>query len=210
MNIYINDDKIDLEPELPLSWRDFFLKLLTEKYIRGSHSIIGLTVDEADCLGVLTAGRSEEMIAGDVDTLKIYTQDSVSVAKEGLEKLTPLIENMKTEINNAAGLYKKNNIKEAAAKIAIVMEAFKPLVQFINSVGISFSLDFDTIMFDKKVSIREKMESFMQTFGDIVTVQRDKEYKKMAGYLQDRLLPDMSAWDKIVGIIIEDLEKKKY
>lgn len=206
MNIYVNDDKIDLKPQLPLSWRDFFLKLLGENYVEKNHSIIGLTVDDSDSLDILTSGRSEEMMTEDIETVKIHTQNSVSIAREGLMKLIPLIDNMKSEITGAAGLYKENNIKDASAKIAVVMEAFKPMVQFINSVGISFSMDFDSIMFDKNVSLAEKMEAFMQTFGDIVTVQRDKEYKKMAAYLQNRLLKDMSDWDRIVDIIIKALE----
>lgn len=209
MDIYINDKKIDFTPGLPLSWRDFFKTLMRGNYIKGSHSIVKMTVDNIDSLEVIMPGKSDEMVPGDIKVVCIFTRESAAVARDGLTKVIPLIENMKTEIAAAAGLFKEGSIKEASGKIAAVMEAFSPMVQFVNSVGISFSMDFDTIMFDDKVSLREKMESFLQTFSEIVSVQREKDYSRMADYLQNQLLQDMTAWERVVDIILKKVEKSE-
>jgi hypothetical protein len=206
MDIYVNDKKIDFSPEFPVSWKDFFQKLLTENHIEGSHSIVELTVDDTDSLQVITSGLSPEMVPGDSREIRIKTEDSAAVAGKALTTIFPLIENMETEILSAALLYKEENIKEASGKIASIMEAFRSMVQFINSVGVGFSIDFDTVRYDDTISLAGKMESFLKTFSDIVTVQREKDYKKMAGYLQNQLLKDMAAWNRIVTIIREKIE----
>ena len=206
MDIYVNERKIDFSPKLPLSWKDFFQKLLTENHIKGSHSIVELTVDDTDSLQVITPGLSGETVPEESRDIRIKTEDSRVVAGSALAKIFPLIENMKSEIVSAALLYREEKIQEASGKIAAIMEAFRSVVQFINSVGVGFSIDFETVMYDDTLSLGGKMESFMKTFSDIVTVQREKEYGKMADYLQNQLLEDMASWNRIVTIILEKIE----
>ena len=207
MDIYVNEKKIDFSPDFPLSWKDLFYKLLNENHIEGSHSIIELTVDDVDSLQVVTTEASGEMVPEESREVRMKTRDSRVVAGSTLEKISPLIENMKSEILSAANLYKEKNIMEASSKIAAIMEAFKSIIQFINSVGVGFSIDFDKLVYDDTTSVAGKMESFTKTFSNIVTVQREKRYEKMAGFLRDQFLEDMTAWNRIVSIILEEIEE---
>ena len=206
MDIYVNEDKIDFTPLFPLTWGNFFRELLQEPgYIPKDHGIVNIVLDNVESLNVMI-DSVDEMVPEDIGEMKIFTEDSISITRSGLARVSDLIESIKTEIANAADLYREGNIKEASSKIAKVMEAFKPMVNFINSVGISFSMDFDSIMFNPSTSLREKIESFLDTFSDLVAAQEKKNYIKVADYLEYQLLEDMSAWNTIANVLLEEIE----
>ena len=149
MDIHVNGNKIDYTPEFPLTWGNFFQKLIQEgNYIPQDHGIVRITLDGVDSLDVMIE-KTDKMVPEDIEQVEITTRDSVSITKEGLQKAKMLISSMKEEVASAAHLYREGNLKDAASKIARVMEAFKPMVNFIQSVGISFAMDFDQVMFDE-------------------------------------------------------------
>lgn len=206
MEIYINDNKIDYKPFFPLTWGNFFQKLLQEdKYILGNHGIVRIQLDGVDSLHVMTE-ETDRLLPEDIAVIKISTQDSISITKNGLAKIVKLIESIKSEIANAADSYREGKIKEASTKIARVMEAFKPMINFINSVGMSFSMDFDQIMFTPTTSVRQKIETFLETFNELVDAQEKKDYVEVADYLEYQLLEDMSDWDTIVNLLYKEVE----
>jgi dimeric dUTPase (all-alpha-NTP-PPase superfamily) len=206
MEIYINDNKIDYQPFFPLTWGNFFQKLLQEDgYIAGNHGIVRIQLDGVDSLHVMTE-QTDQMVPENIAEVKISTKDSISITKDGLAKIVKLIDSIKSEISNAADSYREGNIKEASIKIARIMEAFKPMVNFINSVGMSFSMDFDHIMFNSTTSVRQKIETFLETFNELVEAQEKKDYVEVADYLEYQLLEDMSDWNIIVNLLDKEVE----
>ena len=205
MEIYVNDCKIDYQPMFPLTWGNFFQKLLQdENYIKKDHGIVRIIADDAESLHVMVDQR-DELVPEDIKVLQLFTKDSVSITREGFEKVSGLIESIKAEIAAAADLYREGNIKEASSKIVNIMEAIKPMVNFIQSVGMSFSLNFDEILFDQDISLRERIESFLNTFEGLVAAQMKRDYVEIADYLEYRLYEDMTDWSKVVDILLKKL-----
>ena len=207
MKIYVNDCKIDYQPVFPLSWGNLFQKLLQdESYIRKDHGIVRVIADDEESLQVMVEQR-DEMVSEDIKVLQLFTKDSISITRDGFEKVSGLIESIKIEIAAAADLYREEKVKEASSKIVNIMEAIKPMVNFIQSVGMSFSLNFDEILFNRDTSLSEKIESFLNTFQDLVAAQMKRDYVEIANYLEYHLIDDMTDWGKVVDILLKEVEK---
>ena len=205
MEIYVNDHKIDYQPMFPLTWGNLFQKLLQNgNYIEKDHGIVQVIADDEESLQVMMEQR-DELVSEDIKVLRLFTKDSVSITRDGFEKVSGLIENIKAEIAAAADLYREGDIKDASSKIVIVMEAIKTMINFIQSVGMNFALNFDEVLFDKDTSLREKIESFLTTFEGLVAAQMKKDYLEIADYLEYRLYNDMTDWSKLVDILLKEL-----
>ncbi|NIM16001.1 MAG: hypothetical protein GTO45_28705 [Candidatus Aminicenantes bacterium] len=206
MKIKVNGKKIDYKPIFPLTWGNFLQKLLQEgNYIPKDHGIIGIKLDGVDSLNVMTE-ETDKMVPEDIKRVEIFTRDSVAITKEGLAKVVILIESMKEEVASAADLYREGNLRDASSKIARVMEAFKPMVNFVQSVGISFSMNFDQIMFNQTTNLREKIEAFLQTLADLVSAQQKKDYGEVADHLEYQLIDDLSDWTTVANILRQEVE----
>ena len=206
MEIYVNDSKIDYQPIFPLTWGNLFQKLLqNENYIKKGHGIVRIIADDEELQQVMVE-QTGKMVPEDIKVLRLFTKDSISITRDGLEKVLGLIESIKTEIAAAADLYREGNVKEASSKIVNIMEAIKPMVNFIQSVGISFSLNFDEILFDQDTSLSKKIESFLNTFQDLVAAQMKRDYVEVADYLEYQLIDDMTDWSTMVDILLKEVE----
>jgi hypothetical protein len=208
MEIYVNDSKIDYQPMFPLTWGNLFQKLLqNDNYIKKDHGIVRIIADDEESLQVMVE-QTDKMVPEDIKILQLFTKNSIAITRDGFEKVSGLIEGMKTEIAGAADLYREGNVKDASSKIVNIMEAIKPMVNFIQSVGMSFSLNFDDILFNQDTSLREKIESFLNTFQDLVAAQMKKDYVEIADYLEYQLIEDMTDWKKVVDILLKEVEAR--
>jgi hypothetical protein len=208
MEIYVNDSKIDYQPMFPLTWGNLFQKLLqNDNYIKKDHGIVRIIADDEESLQVMVE-QTDKMVPEDIKILQLFTKNSIAITRDGFEKVSGLIEGMKTEIASAADLYREGNVKDASSKIVNIMEAIKPMVNFIQSVGMSFSLNFDEILFNQDTSLREKIESFLNTFQDLVAAQMKKDYVEIADYLEYQLIEDMTDWRKVVDILLKEVEAR--
>lgn len=208
MNIYVNEKKIGYQPLFPLTWGNFFQKLLQEDdYIPKDHGIVGIILDGTASMDAMTE-KTDQMMPEDIGEIRISTKDSVAITRDGLEKVSNLIESMKVEISGAADLYREGDVKEASGKVARIMEAFKPMINFIQSVGISFTMNFDELLFNPTTgqSLREKIETFLGTFDELVKAQAKRDYVEVADYLEYQLLEDMDDWNKVVAILLQEVE----
>lgn len=206
MEIKVNGNKIDYKPVFPLTWGNFLQKIIQEgNYIPKEHGVIRIKLDGVDSLNVMTE-ETDKMVPEDIKLVEIFTRDSVTITKEGLEKVVTLIESMKVEVTSAAELYREGNLRDASSKIARVMEAFKPMVNFVQSVGISFSMNFDQIMFNQTTNLREKIEAFMETLADLVSAQQKKDYEEVANHLEYQLIDDLSDWTTVANILRQEVE----
>jgi len=206
MEIYVNDHKVDYQPMFPLTWGNLFQELLkNENYIKKDHGIVRIIADDEESLQLMVE-QTDKMVPEDIKVLQLFTKDSISITRDGFEKVSGLIESIKTEIAAAADLYRQGNVKEASSKIVTIMEALKPMVNFIQSVGMGFSLNFDEILFNQDTSLREKIESFLNTFQYLVAAQMKRDYVEIADYLEYQLIDDMTDWSKVVDILLKEVE----
>ena len=206
MDVYVNDNKIAYTPLFPLTWGNLFQKLLqNDQFIPNNHGIVRIIVDGEESLHVMME-QTDKMVPDTIRDLRIFTKDSLSITRDGFDKVLSLIDSIKAEITSAADLYREGKVKDASSKIVRVMEAFKPMVNFIQSVGISFSLNFDEILFNENTSLREKIESFLTTFEDLVTAQQKRDYVEIADYLEYQLAEDMNDWAKVISLLLKEVE----
>lgn len=206
MDIYINGNQIDYKPLFPLTWGNFLQKLLQESnYIPKDHGIVEIIADDVDSPQVMTE-QSDKMVPETLKVIKIATKNSYEITREGFAKATALLDSIKKEINITADLYREEKIKEASDKIVKIMEAIKPMVNFINSVGMSFSLNFDKILFDPNTTLREKVEQFLESFNKLVMAQQKRDYVEIADYLEYQLTEDMTDWNKIISLLLQEVE----
>lgn len=208
MDIYINGNIIDYQPLFPLTWGNFFQKLLeNENYIPKDHGIVAISVDDVDSLTVMTE-QSDKMVPENIKVIRIATKDSLAITRDGFAKVSALLESIKREILSAADFYRQGKTNEASAKIVKIMEAIKPIVNFINSVGMSFSLDFDVLPYDANTTLRQKVEQFLETLDQLVTAQEKQDYVEIADYLEYRLVDDMNGWNTIVNLLLQEVEAR--
>jgi hypothetical protein len=206
MEIYVNGNKIDYQPLFPLTWGNFFQKLLQhENYIPKDHGIVDIELDDMASLNVMIE-QSDRMVPENINVVKIFTKDSLSITKNGFSKVVTLIDSIKTEIQSTADLYREGKIQEASSRIVKIMEALKPMINFINSVGMNFSLNFDEIQYDPNTPLRNKIEQFLHSFEELVDAQEKKDYVELADYLEYQLLEDMDDWNKIVSLLLREVE----
>jgi hypothetical protein len=208
MEIYVNDNKVDYQPMFPLTWGNFFQKMLqSNNMIPKDHGIVRIILDGEDKLEVMIE-ESDQMVPDSILKVEIFTQDSLAITRNGFKKVVNLIEGIRSEVNSAADLYREGKIQEASTKIVNVMEAIKPMINFVNSVGMSFSLNFDEILFNPatNTSLREKIESFITTLQELVGAQEKKDYVEMADYLEYQLYEDLGDWNKVVNLLLKEIE----
>jgi len=206
MDIFVNGNKIDYKPMFPLTWGNLFQKLLQNgNYIPDDHGIVEITVDGAESLNVMTE-QSGQMVPEAIATIKIGTKNSLDITRDGFSKVITLLESIKEEIGKTADLYREGKINDASTKIVKVMEAIKPMVNFIHSVGMSFKMNFDEIMYDPHTSLRQKIEQFLGSFDELVAAQEKKDYVEIADYLEYQLKEDMDDWNKVVVLLLREAE----
>jgi hypothetical protein len=208
MDIYVNDASIDYKPMFPLTWGNLFQKLLQEDdYIPRDHGIVRVILDGADSIQVMVE-ESENMVPEAIGKLEIYTKDSISITRDGFQRAATLVESIKKEVTAAADLFREGTIKEASGKIVNVMEAIKPMVNFVNSVGMNFSLNFEEILYNPttNTSLREKIETFLTTLQELVMAQEKRDYVEMADYLEYQLVEDMADWTTIFDVLLKEVE----
>lgn len=208
MEIYINGSKIDYQPLFPLTWGNFFQKLLENpNYIAKDHGIVAISLDNLDSLNVMTE-QSDHMLPENIKIIQITTKDSLSITRDGFSKVSALLESIKREILIAADFYRQGKANEGSAKIVKIMEAIKPIVNFINSVGMSFSLNFDALPYDSNTTLQEKVGQFLETLDQLVAAQEKQDYVEIADYLEYRLVDDMNGWNTIVSLLLQEVEAR--
>lgn len=208
MDIFVNQQPIDYKPIFPLTWGNLFQKLLqNDNYIPKDHGIVRVLLDGADSIQVMVE-ESEKMVPETIEKMELMTKDSISITRDGFGRAATLVESIKKEITAAADLYREGKIKEAAGKIVNIMEAIKPMVNFVNSVGMNFSLNFDEIYYNATTgtTLREKIETFLNTLQELVMAQEKKDYVEMADYLEYQLVEDMADWSTIFEVLLKEVE----
>ncbi len=208
MEIFVNDVKIDYAPLFPLTWNNFFQKLLqNSEWIPGDHGIVGVMVDAVDSLNLMIE-QSDDLVSQSIGKVEIATKGSLDITRDGFAKAFNLIGSIKSEITGAADLFREGDIEEASKKVVKIMEAIQPMVNFVQSVGLSFGLNFDEILFNPatKTSLQDKVNDFLNTLQEVIAAQQKKDYVEMADYMEYQLVEDMTDWETVIDLLLREVE----
>ncbi len=86
MEIYVNDNKVDYQPMFPLTWGNFFQKMLQDNnMIQKDHGIVRIILDGVDKLEVMIE-QSDQMVPDTIFKVEIFTQDSLAITRNGSRK----------------------------------------------------------------------------------------------------------------------------
>ncbi len=206
MEIFINNQPVDFKPQFPLTWGKLYENLL-QKHILPDHGIVRIVVDGQDAYATMTDGAAQSVPA-ETRVLELHTKDLLSITKDGFLKAGTLIEAIKADLDRTAALFRNGDIEGGSHKMINVMEAIKPLVNFINSIGMSYSLDFDQIRYDDQHSLRQKIEAFIRSLQDVIHAQEKKDFVELADYLEYQLKGEMSTWTRICQQLLEEIDRR--
>jgi hypothetical protein len=205
MEIFVNNQAIQFTPQFPLTWGKFFEAIL-HAHIPRNHGVVRVVVNGQEDFSVMTAKAIQPM-PEDIRVLELYTKDLLSITRDGFVKSSALIEAIKADIDRAVGLLRSGDMENASHRIISLMEAIKPLVNFINSIGMSFSLNFDELRYDDEFTLRQKIETFVQSLQDVIHAQEKKDLVELADFLEYQLKADMDIWTVVCERLLQEIDR---
>jgi len=205
MDVYVNNQKVDFQPPAALSWQEFF-ELLLKTEVARDHGIVRVIVDGKDGVERMIQ-QSRQPIPDTVRVIEIHTKDLGTISHDGLLKAESLIESLKGEVVKAAGLFRESQIEEGGKKLIAVMEAIKPLIQFVHSLGTSFSMDFDGIPLTSTQTLRQRVEGFIGSMKEMIDAQERKDFVALADFLEYQMPEDLEGWHQILAVLQREVEK---
>jgi hypothetical protein len=204
MKIIVNEKALDYKPLFPMTWGKLLQDLLKD-FIDKEHGITGIIVDGEPDTSILTDQR-DKPVSEDIQTLEFYTKDALTITEDGFKKINSLIVQLQSEISGCVDSLRKGETKQGSRKIVNILEATKPIINFINSVGMNFSLDFSKIIFDESnYTIRDKIDEFLKSFGEFIEAQKKQDYVEIADFLEYQFSEDIEIWLKISSILLEEV-----
>lgn len=203
MNVFLNGLRIDYQPVFPITWRRF-IGDLHEAHIEGNHGIVRILLDEKESLSIIKKNPNQK-VPENIKKVEIFTKDTFSITKEGFIKVFTLTDSIRCEIPRASHYYRSGQGKMASDIIKKILETVKPMIDFLNSVGMNFLLNFDEILTEEGISLREEIESFLKSFSKLVTLHEKKDTLKIADYLEDQFLKDISTWNRVVKKFLREI-----
>jgi len=203
MQITINNKTIDFKSPLPDTWGTL-LALLLKEHVPSDHGITEILLNGKENREILTTDQ-DLTIPRDTQNIQITTKDAVSITEEGFEKIASLLEHLGREIQTVEGTGSGPSQLPVTRKIMSILEAIRPIANFINSVGMNFSLDYSRIPFNKKHSIRDKIDRFITLLDDFTGLSREKDMATMIRFVKGPLKKEMADWEKLCRIIMEHI-----
>jgi len=203
MKIFVNNQEVKPEIFFPLSWAKLIQELL-KTVIPRDHGIIRLVVDGNENFQFLS-DQSNQPVAESIKTIEIFTRDFKAITNDGFLKAFGLLNQLKMEILKSAELFRQSQLENGAYKLTAIMDAFKPLIQFIDAIAQSYQLNYDKISFDQEKSVAAKIEEFSQTLKSIIESQEKQDYIELADTLEYQFAPQMDQWQSILQRILDHL-----
>lgn len=205
MDIFINGTKIAYQPSFPLNWGDL-IKDLQENRIQQNHGIVKIILDEDEPL-TLTAGTIQRAVPQNISRVKIFTRDKFSISKEGFINALALIDSIRCEIPVIANLYREGQTKRASGIIKKVLETVTPMMDFVNSVGINFSLNFEKIFLEQGITLRQGIGDFLRSLADLGRLKGERGNNEIADFLENRFAEEISTFNKIIKELLREISK---
>jgi len=205
MNICVNGSKTNYQPPFPLTWGKFFSELHND-YIVRNHGIVKVLLDGKESLSSIKKYPDVE-VPRNIKKVEIFTKDTFSITKEGFSKVFTLTDSIRCEIPLMVDYYRTGQIKIASVKIKKVLETIKPMIDFVNSVGINFSLNFDEVCKGQDITLRKKISLFLKSFSNLVILQKKENNLEIADYLEGQFSEDISKWNKIIKQLLREISE---
>ncbi len=204
MEIKLNEKIIDYKPEFPITWEEF-LSYLLRNYVNKKHGITRIVVDNLDSIELMT-DNPKKLLSKDIKLIEIHSNDSLTITKVGFEKILQIIIKLKPESILTADLYREGKIKEASENIIKIINTITPVIYFVTSVEKSFNFNFAELSFSNDVSVKNKMDYFVKSFGELVTAQEKGDYIELADYLEYQFTDDLIDWEQIIAVLTKEVE----
>ncbi|MCI0470964.1 MAG: hypothetical protein L0Y73_04840 [Candidatus Aminicenantes bacterium] len=206
MDIFINNSRIAYQPLLRATWGSF-LKDLQEEYIEKNHGIVRILLDR-DESSVLTQDRLDAPIHPGINVIEIFTRNIVAITSDGFIKILELTDSVRCEIPLFAEYYRKGQIKKAADILKDMLGIIKSMIDFVNSVGINFSLNFDEILIEPGTPLKAEIESFKQAVSSLVNMQQKENNPGIADFLEQRFIENLYDWNRIIKKLLNEVKKR--
>jgi hypothetical protein len=104
--------------------------------------------------------------------------------------------------------YRNDQTKAATGKIKKILETIKPMIDFVNSVGINFSLNFDELFSEQGFPLRKEIGVFLKSFSALVNIQGKNNNLETADYLENQFTKDISTWNQITKTILRKISNR--
>lgn len=206
MDIFINNSSIAYQPLFPATWASF-LKDLQNGYIEKNHGIVSIFLDK-DESSVLTQNKIDEPIPPGINVIEIFTKNIVSITNDGFIKILALTDSVRCEIPLFAEYYRTGQIKKAANILKDMLGIIKSMMDFVNSVGINFSLNFDEILSETGTSLKTEIEYFKQAVSLLVNMQQKGDNPGIADFLEQRFIKNIYDWNRIIKKLFNEVKKR--
>ncbi len=204
METKLNEKIVSYSPELPITWEDY-LSYLLRNHIDKKHGITSIIVDGKESVGIMT-DNPKKLLSQDIQLIEIFTNDSITIAKNGFDKITEIIVRLNTEATITADLYREDKIKEASQNIMKIINAITPVIYFVNSIEKNFNFNFSELSFSKDTSIKDKLDYFTNSFTDLVNSQEKSDFVELADYLEYQFTDDLNDWKTIISLLVKEIE----
>ena len=204
MDIFVNGIEIDYAHP-PLTWGDFYNDWLAG-YIEKNHAVVSILVDKTESLNVI-AKDPRQSPPGDIKKIEVFTKDTFLITKDGFVRVLALTDSIRCEIPIAAGFYRKGQTIDAAAIIKKIMVSIPAMIDFVNSVGLNYSLNFDEIPLDREITLKKGMEFFLNSFSHLVEVKKRRDNDEIANYLEQQFLKAVATWSKTVKKLLRKVSE---
>lgn len=204
MEIFVNTIMIDYLPA-SITWGQFY-EALCSGHIEKNHAIVSIVADQTEYLNEISKAPGQP-IPGDIKKIEVFTKDTFLITKDSFARVLALIDSIRCEIPLAAGFYRKGQTREAASIIKKIMASTTPMIDFINFVGLSYSLNFDEIHLDRETTLKNGIESFLNSFTHFVEVKKRKDRIEIADYLEQQFLKDVITWSKAVKKLLRKVSE---
>ena len=208
MKVFLNGSEIDYQPAFPITWGKFFSDL-HEIHIEGNHGIVRILLDEKESLRVIKK-NPDQKVPENIKKVEVFTKDTFLITQEGFIKVFTLTDSIRCEIPGTSHFYRTDQRARASETIKKILGTIKPMIDFVNSVGINFLLNFDEILTEQGISLREEIEPFLKSFSKLVTLHEKNDNHKIADYLEGPFLKDISAWNRAVKKLLREISDRSH
>ncbi len=204
MEIKLNGKLLSYIPVLPVTWEELLSHLL-RKYIDKKHGITNIVVDNRNSITLMTE-TPKKLLSKDIQIIEIFTNNSATIAQTGFQKILKIITGLQSESIRASDLYREGKIKEASESIIKIINAITPVIFFVNSVEKNFNFNFKEMNYADNVTIKDKLEYFTKSFGELILAQEKNDLIEIADYLEYQFTDDLNDWEKLIEILLQEVK----
>jgi hypothetical protein len=176
--------------------------------VAGEQGITEIKIDGREDPDILTSDQ-DRPLPQNIRVIELVTKDAMAITREGFEKIKALLHQINQEINDLEESEDNDLSEKATGKCREILEGSRPIINFINSVGMNFNLDFDSIKFNRQISIKGKINRYLKQLQKALSIQQPASSCDLIALLQGPIKKELSDWDRICDILLETIKPGK-